>query len=60
MKQLIDKLSIQSKLMLMLLGVCITSIIAIAIVGYSNGQQALNQSIFNRDVRELSVFAQQG
>ncbi|GAB4529962.1 MAG: adenylate/guanylate cyclase domain-containing protein [Pleurocapsa sp.] len=44
--------------MLMLLGVCITSIIAIAIVGYSNGQQALNQSIFNQltSLREAKAY----
>ena len=45
---MIRKLSIQSKLMLMLLGVCISSIIAIAYVGYNNGRQALNNSIRNQ------------
>ena len=34
--------------MLMLLGVCISSIIAIAYVGYNNGRQALNNSIENQ------------
>ena len=43
-----QKFSIQSKLMLMLLGVCISSIIAIAYVGYDNGRQALNNSIENQ------------
>ena len=52
------KLSIQSKLMLMLLGVCISSIIAIAYVGYSNGRQALNNSIQNQliSVRETKAY----
>lgn len=34
--------------MLMLLSVCISSIMAIAYVGYENGRQALNQSIQNQ------------
>lgn len=34
--------------MLMLLSVCITSIMAIAYVGYNNGRQALNDSIENQ------------
>lgn len=52
------KLSIQSKLMLMLLGVCISSIIAIAYVGYNNGRQALNRSINNQlvSVRETKAY----
>lgn len=45
---MLGKLSIQSKLMLMLLAVCISSIIAIAYVGYNNGRQALDQSIENQ------------
>ena len=45
---LLKKLSIQSKLMLILLVVCISSIIAIAYIGYTNGQQALKNSIFNQ------------
>ena len=55
---MIDKLSIQSKLMLMLLGVCISSIIAIAYVGYDNGRQALNNSIQNQltSVRETKAY----
>ena len=55
---MIDKLSIQSKLMLMLLGVCISSIIAIAYVGYDNGRQALNNSIQNQliGVRETKAY----
>ncbi len=55
---MLGKLSIQSKLMLMLLGVCISSIIAIAYVGYSNGRQALNNSIQNQliGVRETKAY----
>ena len=55
---MLSKLSIQSKLMLMLLGVCISSIIAIAIVGYSNGRQALYNSIQNQltSVRETKAY----
>ncbi|MEM9509612.1 MAG: adenylate/guanylate cyclase domain-containing protein [Cyanobacteria bacterium P01_E01_bin.35] len=45
---MIGKLSIQSKLMLMLLSVCISSSMAIAYVGYNNGRQALNNSIQNQ------------
>ena len=43
--------------MLMLLGVCISSIIAIAYVGYNNGRQALNNSIENQltSVRETKA-----
>ena len=55
---MLGKLSIQSKLMLMLLGVCISSIIAIAYVGYNNGRQALNNSIQNQlvSVRETKAY----
>ena len=55
---MLGKLSIQSKLMLMLLGVCISSIIAIAYVGYSNGRQALYNSIQNQltSVRETKAY----
>ena len=55
---MLGKLSIQSKLMLMLLGVCISSIIAIAYVGYTNGRQALNNSIQNQltSVRETKAY----
>ncbi len=55
---MIGKLSIQSKLMLMLLAVCISSIIAIAYVGYSNGQQALSNSIENQlvSLRETKAY----
>ena len=42
------KLSIQSKLMLILLVVCISSISAIASIGYYSGQQNLSNSIFNQ------------
>ncbi|MDJ0741953.1 MAG: hypothetical protein QNJ32_01185 [Xenococcaceae cyanobacterium MO_167.B27] len=34
--------------MLILLTVCISSIVAIAYIGYSSGQQALSDSIFNQ------------
>ena len=52
------KLSIQSKLMLMLLVVCISSILAIAYIGYNSGQQALSQSIFNQliSLRESKAY----
>ena len=55
---MLGKLSIQSKLMLMLLGVCISSIIAIAYVGYNNGRQALNRSIENQlvSLRENKAY----
>ena len=44
--------------MLMLLSVCISSIMAIAYVGYDNGRQALNNSIQNQlvSLRELHAF----
>jgi class 3 adenylate cyclase len=44
--------------MLMLLAVCISSIIAIAYVGYENGRQALNNSIQNQlvSVRETKAY----
>ncbi|MEL6927648.1 MAG: cache domain-containing protein, partial [Cyanobacteria bacterium J06600_6] len=54
---MIQKLSIQSKLMLMLLSVCISSIMAIAYVGYNNGRQALNNSIQNQLVSLREVKA---
>ena len=54
---MIGKLSIQSKLMLMLLSVCISSIMAIAYVGYSNGRQALDNSIQNQLVSLREVKA---
>ena len=55
---MIGKLSIQSKLLLMLLGVCITSIIAIATLGYSSGQRILTDSIFNQliSLRESRAY----
>ena len=55
---MIGKLSIQSKLMLMLLSVCISSIMAIAYVGYNNGRQALNNSIQNQlvSLREVKAY----
>ena len=44
--------------MLMLLSVCISSIMAIAYVGYDNGRQALNQAIKNQlvSVREAKAY----
>jgi class 3 adenylate cyclase len=44
--------------MLMLLSVCISSIMAIAYVGYDNGRQALNQAIENQliSVREAKAY----
>jgi len=55
---LIGKLSIQSKVMLMLLSVCISSIMAIAYVGYDNGRQALYNAIENQlvSVREAKAY----
>ncbi|MEL6580385.1 MAG: adenylate/guanylate cyclase domain-containing protein, partial [Cyanobacteria bacterium J06621_12] len=55
---MIGKLSIQSKLMLMLLSVCISSIMAIAYVGYDNGRQALYNAIENQlvSVREAKAY----
>ena len=46
----------------MLLGVCISSIIAIAYVGYNNGRQALNNSIQNQliSVRETKAYQIEG
>ena len=57
-QSVIGKLSIQSKLMLMLLAVSISSILAIAFVGYDSGQQALNNSIFNQliSLRESKAY----
>lgn len=55
---MIGRLSIQSKLMLMLLAVSISSILAIAFIGYDSGQQALNNSIFNQliSLRESKAY----
>ncbi|MEO1671776.1 MAG: adenylate/guanylate cyclase domain-containing protein, partial [Cyanobacteria bacterium J06631_2] len=55
---MIGKLSIQSKVMLMLLSVCISSIMAIAYVGYDNGRQALYNAIENQlvSVREAKAY----
>lgn len=60
LNNLFKKLSIQSQLMLILLVVCISSISAIAYIGYSNGQQALSNSIFNqliglREAKEYQI-----
>jgi hypothetical protein len=44
---LLPRLNIQSKLIVLLLLVCISSIIAIAAIGYSTGKDALTQAIFN-------------
>ena len=44
---LLPRLSIQSKLIVMLLLVCISSIIAIAAIAYSTGKDALAQATFN-------------
>lgn len=55
---MINKLSIQSKLMLMLLAVSISSILAIAFIGYDSSQQALNNNIFNQliSLRETKAY----
>ncbi len=45
---MLKKLSIQSKMTLMLLVVSISSILVIAFVGYRSGKAALTQSIFNQ------------
>jgi hypothetical protein len=44
--------------MLILLVVCVSSIIAIALIGYNSGQQALSHSIFNQliSLRELKTY----
>lgn len=60
LNNLFKKLSIQSQLMLILLVVCISSISAIAYIGYNNGQQALSNSIFNqltglREAKEYQI-----
>jgi hypothetical protein len=44
---LLPRLNIQSKLIVLLLLVCISSIIAIAAIAYSTGKDALTQAIFN-------------
>ncbi|NJK40255.1 MAG: HAMP domain-containing protein [Acaryochloridaceae cyanobacterium SU_2_1] len=46
--RLFTKLSIQSKLTLMLLGVSISSILVIAYIGYNSGKTNLTRSIFNQ------------
>ena len=48
--------------MLMLLSVCISSIMAIAYVGYNNGRQALNNSIENQlvSLRETKAYEIEG
>ena len=55
---MIKKLSIQSKLMLILLTVCISSIVAIAFIGYNSGQRTLSNSIFNQltSLRESKAY----
>ncbi len=44
----LDKLSIQSKLLLMLLLVSLISILTIGYIGYSNGKDALTKNVFNQ------------
>ncbi len=44
----LDKLSIQSKLLLMLLLISIASILTIGYIGYNSGKTALTSSIFNQ------------
>jgi len=43
----LSRLSIQSKLIMMLLLVCIGSIVAIGFIAYSTGREALTRTIFN-------------
>ena len=45
---MLKKLSIQSKLTLMFLGVSVSSILVIAYIGYNSGKAALTRSIFNQ------------
>lgn len=45
---MLKKLSIQSKLTLMLLGVSVSSILVIAFIGYNSGKAALTRRIFNQ------------
>ena len=55
---MVKKLSIQSKLMLVLLTVSISSIVAIAGLGYISGQEILRNSIFNQlvSLRESRAY----
>ncbi|WP_299492089.1 adenylate/guanylate cyclase domain-containing protein [Acaryochloris sp. IP29b_bin.137] len=45
---MLKKLSIQSKLTLMFLGVSVSSILVIAFIGYNSGKAALTRRIFNQ------------
>ncbi|WP_299402508.1 adenylate/guanylate cyclase domain-containing protein [Acaryochloris sp. IP29b_bin.148] len=45
---MLKKLSIQSKLTLMLLGVSVSSILVIALIGYNRGKAALTRRIFHQ------------
>jgi class 3 adenylate cyclase len=56
-KLVLKNLSIQSKTTLMLLAVSVTSIVAIAAIGYSSGKTALQDSIFNQltSLREAKI-----
>lgn len=47
-KRVLKKLSIQSKLTLMFLGVSVSSIVVIALIGYNSGKAALTRRIFNQ------------
>lgn len=54
---MLKNLSIQSKTTLMLLAVSVTSIVAIAAIGYNSGKSALQRSIFNQltSLREAKI-----
>ncbi|MGB7413365.1 MAG: adenylate/guanylate cyclase domain-containing protein [Thermosynechococcaceae cyanobacterium] len=56
-KLVLKNLSIQSKTTLMLLAVSVTSIVAIAAIGYNSGKSALQRSIFNQltSLREAKI-----
>ncbi len=44
----VSRLNLQSKLILMLLLVCIGSIVAIGVIAYTAGKNSLTQAIFNQ------------
>jgi class 3 adenylate cyclase len=58
LSRILDRLSIQSKLLLMLLLASILSILATGYIGYSSGTEALTQSRFNEltNLRSAKVY----
>ena len=59
MSQLFNRLSIKSRLILMLLFVTLLSSLVIGYLGWSNGRRALNEASFNQLTGMRSVQAQQ-